>query len=182
MSQEFIDNNIKRYAIITIYSFPIGLAPTNRILAYSKGMVANGATIDIYIPFPTDRINSSSYASSGSYQGVNYCYPNGKYSSRFQLFRALSILSGYREVIGIINTIKVILTEHKKLGYRSIIISTDRIAYLFFYSLLAKHLKISSIFIFDEFPVPIRHKLRDRIPKIKQYRKDLLARVAPIML
>lgn len=174
-----MDNNIKRYAIITIYSFPIGLAATNRILAYSKGMVANGASVDIYIPFPTDRSNSSRYASSGSYQGVNYCYPNGKYSSKFWLFRALSILSGYREVIGIIATIKKILTEHKKSGYKSIIISTDRIPYLFFYSLLAKYLRISSIFIFDEFPVPIRHKLKDRIPKIKQYLfKKVLANVS----
>ena len=164
-----MDNNLKRYAIIAIYSFPIGLAPTNRILAYSKGMVANGASVDIYIPFPTDRPNSNNYASSGIYQGVNYCYPNGKYSNKFWLFRALSVLSGYREVIGFIATIKNILAEHKKSGYTSIIISTDSISYLFIYSLLAKYLKISSIFIFDEFPVPIRHKLKDRIPLIKQY-------------
>lgn len=174
-----MDNNLKRYAIIAIYSFPIGLAATNRILAYSKGMVANGSNVDIYIPFPTDRPNSSNYANSGSYQGVNYYYSNGKYSSKVGLFRALSVLSGYREIIGIIATIKKLLTEHKKSNYTSIIISTDWISYLFIYSLLAKYLKISSIFIFDEFPIPIRHKLKDRIPLIKQYLfKKVLANVS----
>jgi glycosyltransferase involved in cell wall biosynthesis len=161
--------NKNRIAIVTVYSFPIGLAATNRILAYSKGMIANGAKVDIFIPFPTDRRNSSNFSNVGNYQGVGYFYPNGKYASQYKIFRALSIISGYRYFIGFISTLLYIIREQKKESYKTILISNDDISYLLVYSLLAKLLKISSIFIFDEFPVPIRHKLKEKIPAIKKY-------------
>ena len=159
-----------RCAILSIYSFPLGLAPTNRILAYAKGMVENGASVDVFIPFPTERPTTASiYGNSGIYQGVSYYYTSGRFTSKYKLFRAVSILSRYRKVKGYITSYRKIYQASKQNKYSCIIISTDQILALLVYSILAKKIKSHSIFIFDEFPIPIRHKLKDRITKWKEY-------------
>lgn len=157
-----------KIAIFTVYSFPNGLAATNRILAYSKGLSSNKAEVNIYIPFPTDRPDLTNYKDKDNYQGVNYNYPIGKYSHKLKIIRAFSMLTGFRFIFGLIKTIKIIKSEHKKDKFNVIIISTDSLPYLYVFSLLAKNLKISSIFIFDEFPTPIRHKLKEKISRIKR--------------
>jgi glycosyltransferase involved in cell wall biosynthesis len=163
-------------AILSIFSFPIGLAATNRILAYSKGVVDSGAHVDIFIPFPTERKSSNSkYGDSGNYQGVNYLYTSGRYRSRYKFIRGISIIFRIRKLKGLISSCWEIYKANKKKNYDCLIISTDSIIPLLIYGRLAKKMKSSSVFIFDEFPIPIRHKLKEKIPKWKQvaYKKVL---------
>jgi len=164
-----MENN-KRIAVLSIYPFPNGFAATNRILAYSKGLVENGAQVDVFVPFPTDRrTEAQNLPNFGSHQGVSYYYTSGRYRSKLKIFRAISILSGFRKYYGYYTSCRCIAKRNSTNEYCCIIISTDTISSLFVYSLLAKKLGIRSIFIFDEFPVPIRHKLKKQIPWWKKY-------------
>jgi len=156
-----------KIAIISIYSFPKGLAPTNRILAYSKGLIENGAIVDIFIPFPTDTaISNYEYKNAGTCQGISYYYTSGRFKSRNKIFRAFSVISGYRKIIGYITSIMKIYQNRK---YNYLIISNDSISMIFIYSLFSKFIKARSIFIFDEFPIPIRHKLKSKLPRWKEF-------------
>ena len=40
--------NKTHIGILCYYTFPEGMAPTTRIIAYSKGLCANGADVDVY--------------------------------------------------------------------------------------------------------------------------------------
>jgi glycosyltransferase involved in cell wall biosynthesis len=162
--------NNMRIAIVSIYSFPKGLAPTSRILAYSKGMVDAGVSIDVIIPFPTDNsvgieLND---VNNGSYEGIKFYFTSGRYKSKYKIFRAISIISGYRKLCGYYTSIKRIMLLSINDKYKCIIISNDSISMLFIYSVLSKLLKVDSIFIFDEFPIPIRHRLKKKIPIWKE--------------
>jgi glycosyltransferase involved in cell wall biosynthesis len=149
-----------------MYPLPIGMAATNRILAYSKGLIENNVNVDVYIPIPTERpTKKSKYGNIGTVNGINYYYTIGRFSNRFKVIRAISILSGYRKLIGFIATCRSININNKKYEYSCIILSTDQIASLFVYSILGKYLKVPFIFIFDEYPVPIiRHRQKNNIP------------------
>ncbi len=161
--------------IISIYPFPNGMAATNRMLAYSKGLVENGANVDILITIPCFRPSNENIDNSGTFQGVNYTYTVGKFTSKFKIFRAISIISSYRKVSGIYCTIKEILKKHRINKYDVFIISTDNILDLYVYSKISRIIKSKSIFIFDEYPTPIRHKMKRKIPnwKIFLYKKVL---------
>lgn len=159
-----------RLGIISIYPFPHGMAASNRIFAYCKGLVENDVHVDVFITVPTNpNYCSPGNTNFGDYQGINYFYSIGKFRSRYKLIRAIAILSGYRKIFGIINTCFAIQKKSKINKYDCIIISTDQILPLFCYSFLSKIIKSKSVFIFDEFPVPIRHKLKNCIPKWKHY-------------
>ena len=159
-----------KIAIISIYPFPIGMAASNRILAYSKGFVENGGEVDVFITLPLHRINSEPKQEDfGNYCGINYQYTSGRYSHRLKIIRALSILSGYRFIKAILGTSKIIHKKNIVNKYDCMIISSDKIIQLFSYSKLAKLLKIKSIFIFDEYPTPIRGRLKEKIPFYKSY-------------
>jgi len=162
-------NQQVNFAIISIYSFPYGLAPTSRTLAYSKGLIENNARVSIYLPFPTDNYNSKqNLENNGSFNSIEYLYTSGRYKSKSKLFRAISVLSGYRKIWGYITCWIKIIKNNKKLNIDFLIISSDYIPNLFIFGLLAKRINAKSIFIFDEYPVPIRHKLKNKIPIWKE--------------
>jgi|GEM_PF-566481 len=169
--------------IISIYPFPDSWgAATNRITAYAKGLNANGASVDIFIPFPTHNFRPGTSITktenNGCFKNINYYYTSGKYRHRNKLVRAVSILSKFRKFYGFFTAQREILRKSKTKTYDAIIISTDDITNLFFFSLITKHCKAKSIFIFDEFPTPIRHKLKKKIPVYKIY---LYSKVLPLI-
>ncbi len=160
-----------RFAIISIYPFPNGLAATNRIIAYSKGLIENGAKVDVFIPIPTYRYcsNKEEFCSNyGIFQEISYYYTIGRYSNKLKILRAFSILSGYRKIIGFISTCMMLYQKNKQQKFSCIIISSDLLLNIFIYSLFAKIIHSKSIFIFDEFPTPIRHGSKLKIPKWKE--------------
>jgi len=146
------------------------MAPTNRILAYSKGLLENGATIDIINPFPSDLLKNNFRENDfGTYQGLKYKYISGRYKSRYKFFRAISFFSGYRKIRGYITTLQSIYMMNRIKKYDCIIISTDHIPTLFVFSIISRIIHAKSIFIFDEYPIPIRHKLKEKIPSWKNF-------------
>lgn len=167
MSQRSTNINI---AVLSIYSFPFGGAATNRILAYCKGLIANGVNVDIFIPHTTDYLPvKETLPDSGSYEGIRYFYSSGRYRSEYKVLRGLARATKFRQFYGYISSWKNICQQSKIKKYSCIIISTDLIPSLLIYSLLAKKINAKSVFIFDEFPIPIRHKLKDAIPKWKTF-------------
>ena len=163
------NTNTESIAIISQYPFPIGMAATNRIIAYSKGLINSGFNIDIFIQNPlrhVETLNDDSIA--GQYSGINYKYTNGKRPNKYKIIRAVSILSGYRRLSGYYKTIRDIKIKHEKNQYHTLILSSDNIMDLFVYTNLCKTLSIQFVFIFDEYPIPIRHKLKSKIPAWKE--------------
>lgn len=155
--------------VISIYPFPEGLAPTNRIKAYAKGLIQAGAKVNVVLPFPTDAFVSSPPLGLGIIDGIHYEYTSGVCKSRYKLFRALSIYSGYRKFKGFITSF-VSLNKHNKVHkIDTVILSSDSLNLLIFYSLTSKIIGAKFVFIFDEYPIPIRHKLKSKIPLWKEF-------------
>ena len=126
-------------AIISIYSTPQGMAATSRILAYSKGLNANGVFVTIYNPFPTDTVTGKkSMPKSGIWDGVNYKYTSGRYFSRYKIIRGIYRLSGLKRIIGYFTSTIVITKNNIKAKINVVIISTDSIRNLLFYSFVSK--------------------------------------------
>ena len=156
-------------AIISIYPFPKGMAPTNRILSYAGGMVQNGASVEVYIPFPTDRISQLREENRGVYNDIKYQYTSGRYKSKSKLVRAFATFSGYRKIVGLLLSSYRIIKDKKVNPIDIIIISADQLLVLYVFSFIAKKVGASSVFIFDEYPIPIRHKLKSKIPLWKEF-------------
>lgn len=143
------------------YPFPDGLAATNRIIAYSKGLLENNANVDIFLMNPSDFKENNKYPSIGSFEGINYIYPIGRIRFRNKLLHGLEIVSG------VILTLFSIAKKNRTYHYDALIISSDSIHVLFLYGMLAKILRTKAIFIFDEYPIPIRVYLKRKIPRFK---------------
>lgn len=67
---------MSKIGIISIYAMPIGLAATNRILAYSKSLAMLNNEVDIICISPTDI--KSKYLSEGYIDSIHYIYPAGR--------------------------------------------------------------------------------------------------------
>ena len=156
--------------IISEYPFPIGLAPTNRILAYSKALLLNSADVEVIIPFPTDKyFTTNDYPTKGIYQGIRYSYTSCRYKSRIKLIRMFAVISYFRKIFGYLSSISYMYWKYKTKTNLIILISSDQSDMLWVYSKFAKLLKANSVFIFDEYPIPIRAKLKNSIPKLKEF-------------
>lgn len=157
--------------IISIYSFPNGMAATNRMIAYAKGMTKNGANVNIVLPFPSGNSKdmNNRNKSSGTVYGIHYKYTSRVNKSRFKAIRAVAVIFGVRKIIGYITSGLYLLKQNRKEAIDSLFVSTDSIPNLWFYGILGKFLKVKRrVFIFDEYPIPIRHKLKTKIPLWKK--------------
>lgn len=154
-----------KIGILNIYSFPFGLAPTNRIIAYSKGIVEQGAECEIISIKPQLRVQKN-LTLHGWINGAKYhhflqipCFKNRIFSSL--TFRLGNIICYWRALYYAIS---------REFDY--IILSLDQPDLLFpiVYALSKSNAKL--IAIADEYPTPIRKKLKSKIPtwKEKAYR------------
>jgi glycosyltransferase involved in cell wall biosynthesis len=172
-----------KIGIISIYPFPEAFgAATNRIVAYAKGMTGNGAQVDVIVPFPTHNLSqgklSNSKDDTGIYHNISYYCTSGKYRHRYKWVRGFSILSKFRQFYGYYTSYYRIIRQNKLMQYDAIIISTDGILNLFIYSHISKKCGAIPIFIFDEYPTPIRHKLKKKVPGYKTF---LYSKVLPFV-
>jgi glycosyltransferase involved in cell wall biosynthesis len=153
-----------KIGILCAYPLPQGLAATSRIWAYSKGMVSLGHQVQAFSFIPSGRRQYSTIQdNSGYFEGVYYCYPFRRKRVKNKL------LHGTEIIISLFLTLISIYRENKKEKYDSIIVSTDHIFYLCCFSALKVLLGMKLIFIFDEYPIPIRKYLKNKIPKAKIY-------------
>lgn len=166
-----------KIGIISPYPFPFGLAATNRIKAYSKALISQGVDVTVIVPEPRDNYygNERALPNEGVYDGISYIFPSGRYKSKNKILRGVSIKSNFRFLYGVFKTLQYV----KKYGnFDFIIISSDTPLYLKLYTQVAKSTGAKVIFIFDEYPVPIRHKLKADIPKWKKHAyKNILKKV-----
>lgn len=154
-----------RVAILHIYAFPYGMAATNRIAAYAQGLVENNVETDVISVIPPESpCTDNVLPNSGEYNGIHYIHPSGRYRSRNKIFRAFSMKSGWRFWSGVFRVYKILKMNH----YDAVILSFDEPHQLYVYSHIVHYLGSKSIFIFDEYPIPIRHKLKTNIPTWKE--------------
>lgn len=144
-------------AIIHLYPFPIGMAATNRILAYSKGMIANGANVKVFCLNPYYKKGLYNIEQNGIYDGVPYEYFTNQYRSNN------SIKHKFQFVYSIIKSYFRLKKEFKENKIDCLIISSEKPFLLKMYSSLAKKYKKKSIFIFDEYPSCIRYTVDTQI-------------------
>lgn len=154
---------IKNIAVLCGYPFPKGLAATNRIIAYSKGLVEIGCNVKVYIYRPTDRKdNLKNLEGKGQFLGIEYEYA-GHRSKR----SSKKILHGFEVLIGFLLILFSIFKDNRNRKIDVLLISNDIPIILYLINLLNKLLNIKTVFVFDEYPKPIRQKLKIKIPKLK---------------
>lgn len=162
-----------KIAILSIYPFPFGMAATNRIAAYSQGLVENGVDVDVISILPPEPpyIGNEPLPDTGEYNGVRYFHPSGRYRNKSKILRALSMKTGIRFWRGVYKTRKLL----RRNRYDAVILSFDEPKYIKTYTGIAKKYGAKVLFIFDEYPTPIRHELKSDIPQWKKdaYRKVL---------
>lgn len=160
--------------IISNFPFPKGLAATNRIIAYSKGLIACGANVTIVMPYIfTDdmHIPCTEYC----YESIKYVFTYPRKKATLKMIRALSVLSGYRKRLAHKAAYNYLQTKVSKKGIDYIFIANDSIPVMKVFSKLAEKLNSKAVFVTDEYPPPIRTKLKKTIPwwKRKAYKKVL---------
>jgi glycosyltransferase involved in cell wall biosynthesis len=155
-----------RIAIICFYPFPKGMAATNRIIAYSKGLIGNGAKVDVFLMNPSDFKGTSLYPSRGNFEGINYNYPIGRIRFRFKLFHFFEI------ILGIFATLFTLYKNQKYNKIDSLIISSELPFILFLFTRFARMTNVKSIFIFDEYPSVMRKSGLDRLSLFTRWKYD----------
>ncbi len=159
-----------RVCIISMYRFPYGMAPTNRIRAYSKGLVGNGVSVNVILPFP-----DLDGQMGGEFEGIKYNHTYGSSKSKNKFFRGLASISRLRLVRAMVRLYYYMIFSNPN-QYDCIIVSTDTISHLYVYSVIARRIKAKIIFIADEYPIPIRHKLKNKVPIWKEWLYGLVLR------
>ena len=148
-------------AIVHMYPFPVGMAATARIMAYSKGLVANGANVTSYCLNPYYKKGGKvQLEKNGTYEGVNYSFTGSVYKANNPFVHKIQVL------ISIFNSLFILLKRRKDTDF--LIISSDSPLYLPLYTLWAKLIGVRPVFITDEYPIPIRVHLKKDIPAWKK--------------
>lgn len=107
--------------IFTSVSFPDGLASTNRIKCYAKGLINMDNSVEVHCTHRLFEKNGIEMAdSSGSYEGIPYNYIAGKYKSQKKVKRGLDWF---------------LLDDIKTFVYAFKTIKKNDIVYVYFYQL-----------------------------------------------
>lgn len=140
-----------KIGILCPYTFPEGMAPTTRIIAYGNGLYQNGYEVEVVVigSFCKDDIK----VTSGEIKGLKYKYPflfNTKLYPR-KWYRWL-----YANWMLHINCIKTIIKSNRYKKYDCVLLSFDAPRELIIYAMFLRLFGIRSVFIGDEFPEEIR--------------------------
>ncbi|MCK6611998.1 MAG: glycosyltransferase family 4 protein [Bacteroidia bacterium] len=159
---------INKIGILTFWDFPEGMAPTTRVLAYSKGLVKNGVDVEIYSfrrIFKSDYL-AESIEMKGDIQGVKYAYIH-VFSDLGKNLKLIRIID---EFILRLKLILMVLGSHWTKPFNLFMFSFDDVHSLGTYCRLFKIFTFPKYFVADEFPIPIRDFMKESVPA------DLMAR------
>lgn len=162
---------MKKIGILTFWEFPEGMAPTTRILAYSKGLVSNGVEVEIYsfrrIFF--SQLSKEKIQKSGVVNGAKYTYIHF-FNNIGKVFKPIRV---FDELILRLKLIIKVLKSHRIQKFDAFLFSFDDLYSLPVYTKLFSLFKIPLIFIADEYPIPIRDFMKDSVPEkmLIKYRK-----------
>lgn len=148
--------------VICSYPVPYGMAATTRIFAYSKGLVENGNNVDVWSIIPTNFAPQYNTRNSGEFNGVSFFY---SYKCKRHPNNAIHILECIYSLLILGNRLR---KRDRKQKYDALIVSSDNIIILMYMCLCNIYLQKKIVFIFDEYPIPIRKKGKSQIPKWKE--------------
>lgn len=160
-----------KIAVISIYNFPIGMAPTTRILSYCKGLLLRGANVDIVSLVPKNAYGNN-VPLHGNCDGGNYYH--FAYAPQCKIPIVGSILWRIKDRICTKRALRFIASSDKEKPYDAVILSVDEPSR--FETLVPSLTRLNRaklIAIADEYPIPIRHYLKTSVPesKLRRYRK-----------
>jgi len=141
----------KKYkiGILCQYSFPVGMAASTRIISYSKGLIQNGADVEVFSFFW--RGDDSNEPIEGSVDGMKYVIPYRFHTKKGKLYH---VIIDRPNIYG--GAIRRIKESHKERPFDCMLISFDGFHnYRYFLPKIAA-LKIPMVYIADEYPKPIR--------------------------
>lgn len=146
-----------KVGILTYFPFPKGLAPTTRIIAYSKGLQKNGCRVEVF----SCRWNpdNENIPLEGIVEGVPYMNSHlwhTKYGKLFKVTIDKYLL--YR------NTIRNIKNSHLIQPFDVFLVASDSIGLLSTYLPQINKLGIKMVFIIDEYP-PAIQALKNEVPQ-----------------
>lgn len=169
---------VKKIGILTFWEFPEGMAPTTRILAYSKGLVDNNVEVQIYSFKRIFKDEIHSIKKWGVVNGAKYSYLHffNSYGRKSKIFRIVD------EIILRIKLIYNVWKSNRKKPFDCFFISFDDNHSFSAYLKIIKVLNIPLIFVADEFPIPIRDMMKDEVPddtlaKYRYHHKSFSARI-----
>lgn len=169
---------IKKIGILTFWEFPEGMAPTTRILAYSKGLVDNNVKVQIYSFGRIFKDDLHPKKKSGVVNGAQYSYLHffNSIGKKIKIFRIID------EIILRIKLIFNVWKSNRKDPFDCFLISFDDNHSFSAYLKLIKVLNIPLIFVADEFPIPIRDYMKDEVPddmlaKYRHHHQSFSARI-----
>ena len=145
-----------KIGILCHYPFPAGMAATIRILSYGKGLIQNGAEVEVHSNFW--RGDDSPEPLEGEINGIKYIIPCRYHAKKGSLYHVfIDKANIYKGIV------KGIRDSHKRKPFDYLLISTDDLReYSYFLPRIAR-MGIPMAFIGDEYPKPIR-MLKKRIP------------------
>lgn len=144
-----------KIGVLCAKPFPKGMASTTRIISYSKGLIQNGAEVEVY---SFDRVGDDSPDPlDGEVEGVKYFLP-WKYHTKKGKFCHFFIDRPHIYW----GTIRKIRVSHKHQPFDYFLVSTDFISHFRFFLPQLFMMRIPMAFVIDEYPLAIR-MLKDRI-------------------
>lgn len=150
-----------KISIVCKYPIPVGMAATTRIISYAKGLVEAGKAVEVWSCIPTGEFGGQC-TDSGIYEGVRYRYSYKRERSRYKLIRIM------QHLFSLFLFVYKFHKSNRKEKNDAVILSSDSLFLQFIVGCLCRINKIKAVFIFDEFPYPIRGKLKEDIPKLKR--------------
>lgn len=144
-----------KIGVLCTYRFPEGMAPTIRILSYSKGLIENQCDVEVVIFQP--QIEKSNAPSEGVVDGVRYTYSHVRNPNSLSLYKVF-----IDRPKALINAVIKLYKSNKEKRFDCLLLSFDKPSYLVFYAVILKLLGFKLGFIGDEFPEPIR-RLKEHI-------------------
>lgn len=159
---------ITKIGILTFWDFPEGLAPTTRILAYSKGLVENNIQVEIFSFNRIFKDQLGTIQKSGIVNGASYTYIHffNTLGKKYKLFRAID------EIILRVKLVYKIFKSNKSSPFSCLYLSFDDLHSFSSYLPLLKFFNFPLAFVADEFPIPIRDFMKDEVPEkmLSKYR------------
>ncbi|MCH6198329.1 glycosyltransferase family 4 protein [Aquiflexum sp. LQ15W] len=148
-----------KIGVFSYFPLPVGLAATTRMMAYSRGMVKLGAEVHLITMYPYE----SEQSGSVELYGIKLFKLSKRIRPNNPIIRILNFLEGF------FFAMKMIRNGNKKKKFDGIIISNDNVFVLGLTTVFLKTLKIPVFFMFDEFPIPIRKYLKERVGFLKEF-------------
>lgn len=155
-----------KYVVFVItHPFPVGIAPTNRIISMARGLVENQIKVKVICIKPTKYFSSLSNLTEinkkGNFNGIEYEYTTLTLKdSRFLLGKAIHLFIGW------IRSFLYILRENRINNIDVIVVNFQTVYFIFSYYIISKLTGAKYISVINEYPKRLRKSslpLHDKI-------------------